>query len=109
VPDSDAAELFSIPRGSDGVVRWGDGSADTVTVGSRVVFTREGLPWIRERLPPFVRIPAGTAEAARFRAILTLLHADPTDALGADFAAERYVGILLIQAIRYLRARDGGG
>jgi hypothetical protein len=107
VPDSDAATLFSTPRESDGVVRWGDGSADTVTVGSRVVLTREGLAWLRDRLPPFIRIPAGTAEATRFRAILTLLYGDPADAVGANFAAERYVGILLVQVLRHLRARDG--
>jgi hypothetical protein len=107
VPDSDAAKLFSTFRESDGVVRWGDGTVDTVTVGSRVVFTREGLAWLRHWLPPFVRIPAGTAEARRLRAILTLLHGDPTEALGANFAAERYVGLLLVQVLRHLRARDG--
>jgi hypothetical protein len=107
VPDSDAAELFSTSRESDGVVRWGDATADTVTVGSRIVFSREGLAWLRDRLPPFIRIPAGTDEARRLRAILTLLHGDPADAFGANFAAERYVGLLLVQVLRLLRAREG--
>ena len=102
VPDSDAAEIFSSQRGIDGVVRWGNAATDTVTVGSRITFSREGLTWLRGRLPPFIRIPAGTAEAARFRALLALLHADPPHALGGAFAADRYVGILLLQALRHL-------
>jgi hypothetical protein len=107
VPDTDAAALFSTQRGIDGVVRWGNAATDTVTVGSRVTFSREGLTWLRERLPPFIRIPNGTAEATRFRAILALLYGDPTDALGATFTADRYVGILLVQALRHLSAGKG--
>lgn len=107
VPDSDATALFSSSGEGDGVVRWGDGTSDTVTVGSRVVFNPEGLAWLRDRLPPLIRIPAGAVEAMRFRAILALLYGDPSNALGANYAAERYVGILLVQVLRHLHARDG--
>ena len=107
MPDSDAAALFSSNRQPDGVVRWGDGTADTVTVGSRVVFNPEGLAWLRDRLPPFIRIPAGGVEATRFRAILALLYGDPSNALGATFAADRSVGLLLVQLLRHLSAGAG--
>jgi hypothetical protein len=102
VPETDAATLYSADRRMAGTVRWGDGVADTVTVGSRVIFSPEGTARIRERLPPLIRIPAGTAEAVRFRAILTLLCGDPEGAPGAAFAADRYVGILLVQVVRHL-------
>jgi hypothetical protein len=102
MPDSDATALFATRRDIDGVVRWGDGTADTVTVGSRITFTPEGLAWLRDRLPPFIHVPAGTAEARRFRAIMNLLVRDPADEFGASFAADRYVGILLVQVLRHL-------
>ncbi len=102
VPETDAATLYSADRRMAGTVRWGDRVADTVTVGSRVIFNPEGAARIRDRLPPFIRIPAGTAEAVRFRAILTLLCGDPEEAPGAAFAADRCVGILLVQVVRHL-------
>jgi hypothetical protein len=101
VPDTDAGTLFSANRGADGIVRWGHGVVDTVTIGSRVLFNPEGVAWLRERLPPLALLPAGVPEAVRFRAILTLLGTDPENAPGATFAADRYVGILLVQVLRH--------
>jgi len=103
-PETPAAVLYSADRRTEGIVRWGTGSADTVTLGSRVIFNSEGASWLRERLPPVIRIAAGTTEAERFRTILTLLCSDPAPALGATFAADRYVGILLVEALRHLLA-----
>jgi hypothetical protein len=104
VPSTDAATLYSAERRIAGIVRWGDGVADTVTVGTRVIFNPPGAAWIRGRLPPFIRIPAGTAEALRFRAILNLLCGEPEGLPGATVAADRYVGILLVQVLRRLSA-----
>ena len=63
VPETDASALFSADRKLDGVVRWGDGAADTITVGSRVVFNPGVAAALRARLPSFIRVPGGTAEA----------------------------------------------
>jgi len=110
VPATDAATLFSTDRRIDGVARWGDGVADTITIGSRAVFDPEGAAWLRDSLPPFIRIPAGTAEAAQFRAILNFLCRDRQGALGATFAADRCVGLLLVQVLRHLlTVADGKG
>jgi len=109
VPETDATALYSAKRAIDGVVRWGDGIADTVTIGSRAIFNPEGAAWLRDRLPPFVRIPAGTAEAERFCAIVTLLCGEPQGALCATFAADRYIGILLVQVLRHLCFGVGEG
>ena len=106
VPETDAGTLFSADRRMDGVVRWGDGVADTVTVGSRVIFNPVGAAWLRDRLPPLIHIPAGTTEAARFRAVLNLLYGEPEGAQGAAVAADKYIGILLVQVLR--RLFDGG-
>lgn len=102
VPETDAGALFSAKRRMDGVVRWGDGIADTVTVGSRVTFNPAGVAWLRDRLPPLIRIPDGTAEAVRIRTILNLLRGEPEGAPGAAAAADSYVAILLVQAMRRL-------
>lgn len=101
VPATDAGTLFSANRGADGIVRWGHGVVDTVTIGSRVLFNPEGVAWLRERLPPLVVLPAGAPEAVRFRAILTLLGTDPENAPGAAFVVDRYVGILLVHVLRH--------
>lgn len=102
IPDTDAGTLFSANRGADGIVRWGHGVIDTVTIGSRILFDPEGAAWLRERLPPLVLLPAGTPEAVRFHAILSLLGTDPENAPGAAFAADRYIGILLVQVLRHI-------
>lgn len=107
VPATDAATLYSADRGMDGVVRWGSGVVDTVTVGTRAILNAQGAAWVSRRLPPFVRIPARTAEAARFGAILNLLCDESEAALGATFAADRYVGILLVQVLRHVSAGAG--
>jgi hypothetical protein len=106
VPETDATTLYAADRRIDGVVRWGAGVMDTVTIGGRAIFNSAGIDWLRSRLPPFVRLPAGTVEAECFRAILTLLCGDPEGALGAEFAADRFVGILLVQVLRQLLTRD---
>ena len=102
VPETDAGALFAAKRRMDGVVRWGDGIADTVTVGSRVIFNPAGVAWLRDRLPPLIRIPGGTAEAVRIRTILKLLGGEPEGAPGAAAAADSYVGIMLVQVMRRL-------
>jgi hypothetical protein len=107
VSAADAATLYSADRGVDGVVRWGVGVVDTVTIGTRAVLNAQGEAWVRCRLPPLIHIPAGTAEAARFCAILNLLCGESEAALGATFAADRYVGILLVQVLRHLSAGAG--
>jgi hypothetical protein len=107
VPDTDAGALFSAHRGADGIVRWGFGAVDTVTIGSRVLFNPEGMAWLRNRLPPLVHLSAGSAEAISFRALLTLLGTDPESAFGAPFVADRYVGLMLVQVLRYLLAAAG--
>jgi hypothetical protein len=107
VPDTDAATLYSADRRMDGVVRWGGGIVDTVTIGSRAILNAQGAAWVRRRLPPFIHIPAGTAEAARFCAIVNLLWGESEAALGATLAADRYVGILLVQVLRHLSAGAG--
>jgi hypothetical protein len=104
VPETDAGTLFSANRRMDGVVRWGNGVADTVTVGSRVIFNPVGAAWLRDRLPPLIHLPAGTTEAVHFRAVLNLLCGEPEGALGATFAADKYIGILLVQVLRRLLA-----
>jgi hypothetical protein len=104
VPAVDAATLYSKDRGEVGVVRWGVGVVDTVTIGSRAALNALGTAWVRRTLPAFIHIPTGTAEAARFCAILKLLCGESEAALGASFAADRYVGILLGQVLRHLSA-----
>lgn len=104
VPETEAAMLYAAERGADRVVRWGDGVVDTVTIGSRATFDPKGAAWLRGRLAPVIRLPSGTAEAARFRATLTLLCGEPGQAPGTAFAADRYVGILLVQVLRCLLA-----
>jgi len=106
VPETDAAALYAANRGIDGVVRWGDGPADTVTIGSRASFIPQTVDWLRHRLPPFIRIPEGTATALRFRATLTLLCEDPEGAAGSAFVADRFVGILIAEVLRHLLAVD---
>jgi hypothetical protein len=108
VPETDAATLFSADRRLDGIVRWGDGAADTITVGCRVVFNPDAAAALRSRLPSFIRLPGGSAEACRFRAILKLLCGEPEGAPGAAAAAEKYIGILLLQVLRHLLACDRG-
>ena len=108
VPETDATTLFSADRRQDGVVRWGDGAADTITVGSRVVFNPGAAAALRASLPSFIRLPGGSAEASRFRAILKLLCGEPEGAPGAAVAAEKYIGILLIQVLRHVLAGDRG-
>jgi hypothetical protein len=102
VPAADAATVYSADRGIDGVVRWGSGVVDTVTIGSRAVLNAQGAAWVSSRLPPLIHIPAGTPEAARFCAILNLLCGE-----SEAFAADRYVGILLVQVLRHLSAGAG--
>jgi hypothetical protein len=104
VPEIDATTLFSADRKLNGVVRWGNGAADTITVGSRVVFNPCAAAALRARLPPFIRVPRGTAAAARFRAILKLLCGEPERAPGATIAADKYIGVLLVQVLRRLLA-----
>jgi hypothetical protein len=103
VPVTDAATLYTSNRRPDGVVRWGNGNADTVTLGSRAMFNRAGAASLRAALPPCIRLPAGTLEAERFCAVLTLLGGEYQEAPGATFAADRYIGILLVQALRHRR------
>ena len=66
VAATDAASLYAADSRIDGVVRWGEGVVDTVNVGSRKhTLNSKGAAWFRvDRLPPLIRIPAGTAEAA---------------------------------------------
>lgn len=106
VPETDAGALFSADRRLSGVVRWGDGAADTITVGSRVVFNPCAAAALRARLPSYIRLPRGTAEAVRFRAILKLLGSEPEGAPGATVATDKYIGILLVQVLRHLLAGD---
>jgi hypothetical protein len=108
VPETDATTLFSADRRQDGVVRWGDGAADTITVGSRVVFNPGAAAALRARLPSFIRVPGGTAEASRFRAKFKLLCSEPEGAPGTAVAAEKYIGILLLQVLRHLLAGGRG-
>ena len=102
IAEQDAAALYAADRAADGVVRWGDGPIDTVTIGARATFSPSGSECLRQILPPFVRIPAGAAEAGPFRALLTLLCGEVEAAPGASFATDRYVGLLLVEALRYL-------
>ncbi|MDB5578564.1 MAG: AraC family transcriptional regulator [Bradyrhizobium sp.] len=106
VPERDAATLYAADRAADSVVRWGEGVVDTVTVGARASFFPVGVAYLRDRLPPFVRIPAAATEAARFRALLELLCGEVEGGPGTTFAADRYVGLLLVEALRYL-VRNG--
>jgi hypothetical protein len=106
VPETDATTLFSADRRLDGVVRWGDGAPDTITVGSRVVFNPGVAAALRARLPSFIRVPGGTAEAVRFRVILKLLCGEPEGAPGTAVAADKYIGVLLVQVLRHLLAGD---
>ena len=106
VPETDATRLFSANRRLDGVVRWGDGAADTITVGSRVIFNPGAAAALHARLPSFIRIPSGTAEAVRFLTILKLLCGEPEGAPGATVAADKHIGILLVHVLRHLLAGD---
>jgi len=106
VPETDAAMLYTADRAVDGVVRWGEGPVDTVTIGARASFFPVGAASLRDRLPPFVQLPAATEETVRFRMFLELLCGEAEGVPGATFAADRYVGLLLIEALRYL-VRNG--
>jgi len=106
VPETDAGALFSADRRLNGVVRWGNGAADTITAGSRVVFNPDAAAAFRARLPSVIRVPGGTAEAVRFRAIVKLLGGEPKGVPGAIVAADKYIGILLIQVLRHLQAGE---
>ena len=107
VPETDAATFYATNRKIDGVVRWGAGRVDTVTIGCRATFNPQMADWLRDRLPPFIRIPGGTAAAVRFCSILTLLCGDPERAPGAAFVADRFVGILLAEVLRHVFAAGG--
>ena len=102
VAEQDAAALYAADRTADGVVRWGEGPIDTITIGARAMFFPSGAEHLGDKLPPFVRIPAEAAEADRFRALLALLCGEVEGAPGADIAVDRYVGLLLVEASRYL-------
>jgi hypothetical protein len=107
VPETEAGAHFSAHRGADGIVRWGREAVDTVVIGSRVTFNSAGMTWLRDRLPPLVHLPAQTAEATGFRKILALLGSEPETALGSAAIADRCVGILLVQTMRYLKITAG--
>ncbi len=108
VAETDAADLFSAHRGADGVVRWGDGRADTVTLGCRATLTARSAALLRAGLAPVIHIPADAPEAARIRAILSLLLGEDDDAPDATLMGERYFGVLLVQALRH-HLRDEPG
>jgi hypothetical protein len=102
VPETDATVLFSTNRDANGVVHWGDGAADTVTVGSRATLNSEGAVLLRDKLIPFIRIPTGALEADRIRTILTLLSGEFVRGSGATLTADKYFGALLEQTLRYV-------
>jgi len=93
-----AGEMLSDARGN--------GAADTITIGSRVVFNPGVAAVLRAGLPSFIRFPSGTAKAVRFSAILKLLCSEPGGAPGTDVVADKYIGILLVQVLRRLLADD---
>jgi AraC-like DNA-binding protein len=99
--DWDAAEVFKVHAGPDGVVRWGEGEPSTVVTGARFVFDLVGLEWLRASLPPFIHVPAGAPAAAPIRATLALLAAEGAGSgPGEAVVQERLADVLLVQALR---------
>jgi AraC-like DNA-binding protein len=101
IQEVDGTAFFKANRDANGVVRLGDGPPDKVVIGGRFTFDPEGAMWLREALPPMIRITADMAEAAPLRATLALFSDEANrGALGETVIIDRLADILLVQAIR---------
>jgi AraC-like DNA-binding protein len=100
-PIFDGEAFFAAHRDRDGVVRFGDGPPDKITVGGRFTLDETGVEWLRLALPPAIHIPATSPSAAMLRMTLLLLTEELKAAgAGVDLVVDRLADILLVQALR---------
>lgn len=108
-PEMDGQAYFASHRDLDGVVRFGAGPPEKVTIGGRFTFDEIGAEWIRRALPPAIRIPASSPFAAPMRTTLSLLVEETNaGAAGESLIVTRLADILLVQALRAYLAMNGG-
>ncbi|CAO3421797.1 cupin domain-containing protein [Azospirillum endophyticum] len=108
-PAIDGEAYFAAHRGADGVVRYGEGAPDKITIGGRFTLDETGAAWLRLALPPAIHIPAAAPSAAALRSTLLLLTQEAgASAAGEDLVVARLADILLVQALRAYLAAPGG-
>lgn len=91
----------SYTGGSGGVMRVGTGSVTDIVVAGRLTLDKEGAAWLREALPPVIRLDAETAAAKPAGAIIELLRSESeVDAPGRHLVTRRLADVLLVQTIR---------
>ncbi|MET3970939.1 AraC-like DNA-binding protein [Bradyrhizobium sp. S3.9.1] len=87
--------------GSGGVMRVGTGSMNDVVVAGRLTLDKEGAAWLREALPPVIRLAAEAAAAKPTGSIIELLRSESeADAPGRRLITSRLADVLLVQTIR---------
>lgn len=108
LPEREGADFFAQHRDANGVVRFGDGPPDKISIGGRFVFDAEGAAWLRAALPPIIHIPAASPHASSLRMTLKLLTAELGGGIpGEAVIVDRLGDILLIQALRAHLAAAG--
>lgn len=108
LPERDGKEFFAEHRDAFGVVRFGDGPPDKISIGGRFVFDAEGAAWLRAALPPIIHIPAASPHAAPLRMTMKLLSAELGGGTpGEAVIVDRLGDILLVQVLRAHLAATG--
>lgn len=106
--ERDGRQFFDAHRDANGVVRFGEGLADKISIGGRFVFDTEGAAWLRTALPPVIHIPAASPHAMPLRLTMKLLTAEMGGgAPGEAVITDRLGDILLVQALRAHLATTG--
>jgi AraC-like DNA-binding protein len=83
------------------VMRDGIGSMNDDVVAGRLTLDKEGAAWLREALPPLIRLTAEVAAARPAGLIIELLRSESeADAPGRCLITSRLADVLLVQTIR---------
>ncbi|MBO4223858.1 AraC family transcriptional regulator [Bradyrhizobium neotropicale] len=94
-------DCSSYTGGSGGIMRVGTGSMNDIVVAGRLTLDKEGAAWLREALPPVIRLDAEVAAAKPAGAIIELLRSESeADAPGRRLVTSRLADVLLVQTIR---------
>jgi len=87
--------------GTADVMRGGTGSMKDIVVAGRLTLVKEGAAWLREALPPLIRLAAEVAAAKPTGLIIELLRSESeADAPGRRLITSRLADVLLVQTIR---------
>ncbi|NKI72721.1 helix-turn-helix domain-containing protein [Collimonas pratensis] len=97
----DGRQIFDAYKGTDGVVRYGEGLDKVVVTGGRFTFDNDSSYLLIKQLPPLVRIPATSPCSTPLKAILDLL-ADETETIRPGYAisATSIANIVLVHTLR---------